>query len=83
MHFPIACSSCAAKSFRRHRKRLLPNKWTAQGCISSLMRRVDGSDWFADPNLNSVKANPRFGEQASEFGLAFQISTPEVEGEEE
>lgn len=44
--------------------------------ISSLMRRVDKSDWFSDPNLTSVKANPDFGEQASEFGLSFMITTP-------
>ncbi len=51
--------------------------------ISSLMRKVDKSEWFAGPNLTSVKAKPDFGEQASEFGLSFSLSTPSIveEGE--
>lgn len=53
--------------------------------ISSLMRRVDKSDWFDDSNLLAVKERPGFGEQASEFNMVFNISTPSaaVEGEEE
>lgn len=52
--------------------------------ISSLMRRVDGSEWFASPNLTSVAAKPEYGEQASEFKLSFVISMPSaVEGEEQ
>jgi type IV pilus assembly protein PilN len=51
--------------------------------ISSLMRRLDGSEWFAEPNLNAVKADPGFGEQASEFGLTFNISTPSIDSEKE
>ena len=50
--------------------------------ISSLMRRVDGSQWFASPNLTTVKADPTLGEQASGFGLSFDISTPDIGGEE-
>ena len=44
--------------------------------ISSLMRRLDRSQWFANPNLSAVKANPNFGEQASGFDLRFSITTP-------
>lgn len=44
--------------------------------ISSLMRKVDKSEWFDDPNLTAVTANPQFGEQASEFSMSFNISTP-------
>jgi type IV pilus assembly protein PilN len=51
--------------------------------ISSLMRRVNKSDWFSGPNLNAVKAAPDFGEQASEFSLSFNISTPSTKAEEE
>ncbi len=50
--------------------------------ISSLMRRLDGSDWFSSPNLSSVKAEPKFGDQASGFTMSYKISTPSVEGEE-
>jgi type IV pilus assembly protein PilN len=51
--------------------------------ISSLMRRIDKSEWFSGPNLNAVKAAPTFGEQASEFSLSFNISTPSSKAEEE
>lgn len=50
--------------------------------ISSLMRKLDGSDWFSAPNLTAVKANPEFGEQASSFELSFKTSTPSAESEE-
>ena len=46
--------------------------------ISSLMRRLDGSEWFANPNLTAVEAQSDYGEQASEFGLSFNISTPSI-----
>lgn len=46
--------------------------------ISSLMRKVDKSDWFASPNLTAVKEQPKYGEQASEFNMLFSISTPEA-----
>ena len=50
--------------------------------ISSLMRRLDKSDWFSEPNLTAVKAQPLYGEQASEFNLSFNISTPTIDEEE-
>jgi type IV pilus assembly protein PilN len=50
--------------------------------ISSLMRRLDGSEWFSSPNLSKVKADPKFGDQASGFTMTYKISTPSVEGEE-
>ena len=51
--------------------------------ISSLMRRLDKSDWFTAPNLSAVKAAPTYGEQASEFNLLFAISSPSAVEEEE
>lgn len=47
--------------------------------ISSLMRNLENSEWFSEPALTSVKANPEFGEQASTFGLSFKITTPSQE----
>ncbi len=44
--------------------------------VSSLMRKLDGSPWFTDPNLTAVSAAPAFGDQASSFKLSFQISAP-------
>jgi type IV pilus assembly protein PilN len=46
--------------------------------VSSLMRKLDGSDWFVSPNLKSVKANPAFGDQANNFQLAVVISAPKT-----
>ena len=52
--------------------------------VSSLMRKVDKSDWFASPNLTAVKEKLEYGEQASEFNMLFSISTPAAnDGEEE
>jgi type IV pilus assembly protein PilN len=51
--------------------------------ISSLMRRLDNSEWFADPNLSAVKAMPEYGEQASQFEMTFNISTPSVKKEKD
>lgn len=45
--------------------------------VSSLMRQMDKSDWFENPNLTSVQAATEFGEQASGFKMAVQISQPE------
>lgn len=50
--------------------------------VSSLMRKLDSSLWFKDPNLTSVKAAPDFGEQGSEFQLSFKITSPDAEAAE-
>ncbi len=50
--------------------------------VSSLMRNLDGSEWFAKPNLTAVSAVPEFGEQASKFTLSYVIRTPEDEEKE-
>jgi type IV pilus assembly protein PilN len=44
--------------------------------VSSLMRKLDASEWFSDPNLQGVKANPGFGEQANDFELTVKLATP-------
>lgn len=50
--------------------------------VSSLMRQLDKSDWFADPNLTGVSANPNYGEQGNDFQLKVKINKP-VEAAEE
>ena len=45
--------------------------------VSSLMRQLDKSDWFQNPNLTSVQAATEFGEQASAFKMAVEISPPQ------
>ena len=51
--------------------------------ISSLMRKLEKSDWFASPNLTAVTASPEFGEESSAFNLSFAISTPSAKDEED
>lgn len=45
--------------------------------VSSLMRRLDASDWLANPNLDAVRAAPNYGDQATTFKLKVQVELPE------
>lgn len=47
--------------------------------VSSLMRRLDGSDWLASPNLDKVSAAPTFGDQATTFNLTVKVELPKQE----
>ncbi len=47
--------------------------------VSSLMRRLDASDWLENPYLDAVRAAPEFGDQATTFRLTVQIQLPESE----
>ena len=49
--------------------------------VSSLMRRLDSSDWFKEPNLEGVKAEPEYGEQATVFNLTVQLQLPSAGAE--
>jgi type IV pilus assembly protein PilN len=44
--------------------------------VSAFMRNLDGAEWFKSPNLSTVKAEPKFGEQASTFKLTFITTAP-------
>jgi len=53
--------------------------------ISTLMRNLDGSDWFAKPNLKSIQEDPEnadYGSQASAFELTFMQSSTSKKEEE-
>lgn len=53
--------------------------------ISSLMRNLDESQWFASPNLRSIKEDPQnsdYGALASTFDLTFNQVNP-TEGDKE
>jgi len=50
--------------------------------VSSLMRRLDSSDWLSNPNLDAVKAAPEFGDQANTFNLTVKIQAPDSENKE-
>lgn len=51
--------------------------------VSNLMRNLDQSDWFADPNLTKIIANPAFGEQGNDFHLTVKISPSQDEAADE
>ncbi len=44
--------------------------------VSSFMRNLDQSEWFANPNLRSITASSKYGDQASEFSLQFNAVLP-------
>ncbi|MCY4425918.1 MAG: PilN domain-containing protein [Halieaceae bacterium] len=44
--------------------------------VSSLMRRLDASDWFEAPGLEGMKAEPKYGEQATTFIMTVQLQPP-------
>jgi type IV pilus assembly protein PilN len=50
--------------------------------ISSFLRKLDESEWFADPKLSSVTAAPLEGEQANRFQLTVTTSAPLVTQEQ-
>ena len=50
--------------------------------VSSLMRRLNGSDWLADPNLDKVSAATKYGDQATTFNLTVKVQAPSVDKDE-
>lgn len=50
--------------------------------VSSLMRRLDASDWLKDPNLDAVRAAPAYGDQANNFDLKVMVDLPTNNNEE-
>jgi type IV pilus assembly protein PilN len=50
--------------------------------VSSLMRRLDASEWLSEPNLKGVQANPQFGDQANDFDLTVKLSMPGAAADE-
>ena len=51
--------------------------------VSAFMRNLDQSEWFASPNLKSIKANSDYGDQAMEFSLQLQAVLPAGQRAEE
>jgi len=46
--------------------------------VSSLMRRLDASDWLENPNLDAVRAATDFGDQATRFSLSVKVQLPKT-----
>lgn len=51
--------------------------------VSTLMRDLDKSEWFASPNLKGLKENPTAGAQASDFQLTVNQVNPNAPESEE
>jgi type IV pilus assembly protein PilN len=49
--------------------------------VSSLMRRLDASDWLENPNLDAVQAAPEYGEQATTFKLSVDLQLSDADQE--
>lgn len=49
--------------------------------VSALMRRLDASYKFAEPNLTKVQADPMLGEDGSRFEMRVKVITAPVETE--
>ena len=45
--------------------------------VSSLMRNLDGSEWFGNANVSSLSAAPEDGEQAQRFNITVGTVIPE------
>lgn len=45
--------------------------------VSNLMRNLNNSDWFKDPNLVGVSASPEFDGEGVKFDLTVKLTTPE------
>ena len=50
--------------------------------VSSLMRQLDASEWFEEPNLEGVRAEPDFGDQATTFNMTVKLQLPSAGKEE-
>jgi type IV pilus assembly protein PilN len=51
--------------------------------ISELMRNLNASEWFTNPNLRGLREAADFGDQASTFDLGFQQTLPARGAEEQ
>jgi len=47
--------------------------------VSSLMRRLDASDWLSGSILYKVQAQPDFGAEANNFNLTVNVQAPPLE----
>lgn len=49
--------------------------------VSSLMRRLDASDWLAHPILDKVEAASEYGSQAAKFNMTVKVQAPAIDAE--
>lgn len=61
----------------------ITGKAEANSRVSTLMRSLDGSDWFAEPNLRDIKADAELGATGSKFQLTVKQVRPKRDSDEE
>lgn len=61
---------------RRGTKILIQGSAESMQRVSTLMRNLNESEWFENPNLTKVTANTTLGEQGNDFVLTVDISMP-------
>ena len=44
--------------------------------ISALLRNLDASDWFSEPDLKQIRANKSYGSEADEFSMEVKAVLP-------
>ncbi len=49
--------------------------------VAAIMRKIDSSPWFAEPNLTAVRKINEDGERLNEFDLTFRKASPDEEGD--
>lgn len=50
----------------------------SQPRVADLLRNIDKSSWFKDPNLNYSRANSRYGEGMFEFDIRVSADAPKA-----
>lgn len=50
--------------------------------ISALMRNLDDSDWFSDPNIGTFSVVPNEGEQSQKFSMVVGAAVPKQDDAE-
>ncbi len=62
---------------RRSRRLTLQGFAESNNRVSTLMRQLDGSEMFSEPNLTRVVADSTMGEQGNRFNLLVTIAAPD------
>lgn len=70
-----------SKIERKDNKVFIDGTAESNNRVSSLMRSLDESEWFENPLLTKVLANPALGEQGTDFNLAVDVSLPQSKEE--
>lgn len=68
-----------SKIERKDNKIFIKGTAESNNRVSSLMRDMEKSEWFQNPILTKVQANPALGEQGTDFDMTVDVSLPQVD----